>query len=228
MTVARKMLLIAGLLSIAHIGFAAWSFHAGLIQEPVPVHWGFNLQPDRFISFEQHLIEMAFLQLGALGLLSFAAFTKRRLLAGLLTLSGAGIFVILNLVAWVVTAIQLSAGNQAFPAYLLFGILVVPILVLGLVLRAPEVVVDEQLRIKYASFTFLTLEFSEIKEIEIVDLRARDFGGLGIRYSKNKLAFIPRAGRSISLKLKSGESVLVYSRQPEILQTVIQSKLEKS
>ncbi len=123
MTVARKLLIFAVLLSLAHLGFAALSFNAGLIQEPVPVHWGISLQPDRFVSFEQHLLEMSFLQLGSLGLLSFAAFTKRRLLSGLLTLSGIGIFIILNVVAWVVTFIQLSGDSQGFPGYLLLFIL---------------------------------------------------------------------------------------------------------
>jgi hypothetical protein len=96
-----------------------------------------------------------------------------------------------------------------------------------LVLRAPKVVLGEQLLIKYASITFLTLEYSEIEAVEIVPIRAMDFGGLGIRYSKRRLAFIPRSGQAIALKLKSGESVLVYSRQPEILQTVIKGKLEQ-
>ena len=228
MTGARRLLLVAALVSLTHIGFAVWSYSAGLIQEPVPVHWGISLQPDRFVSFQQHLVEMGFLQLGSLGVLTFAAFTKRRLLSGLLTFTGVGIFIILNLVAWVVTFIQLSGGSKGFPGYLLLFILLIPLSALVLVLRAPTIVVEEKLRIRYGGINVLTLDFSEIKEIGIVDLRARDFGGLGIRYSKQKLAFIPRAGRAISLKLKSGESVLVYSRQPEILQTVIQSKLEQS
>lgn len=228
MTVARKLLLLAALLSLIHVGFAVLSFNSGLIQEPIPVHWGISLQPDRFVSFEQHLWEMSFLQLGSLGLLTFAAFTKRRLLSGLLTLSGIGIFIILNVVAWAVTLIQISGGTQGFPVFLLLLILVIPISVLALVLRAPTIVIDDLLRIKYGAISFLTLDFSEIEQTEIVELRARDFGGLGIRYSKNKLAFIPRAGKAISLKLKSGESVLVYSQQPEILHTIIQSKLEKS
>ncbi len=227
MIVAKKVLLVAVLLSLTHLGFSIWSFQQGLVSEPVPVHWGLNLQPDRFVSFEQHLVEMAFLQLGSLGLLTFAAFTKRRLLSGLLTLTGAGIFLMLNLVAWMVTAIQLSGGNQAFPIYLLFGILVIPIALVVLVLRAPKVVLGEQLLIKYSSITFLTLEYSEIEAVEIVPMRAMDFGGLGVRYAKRRLAFIPRSGQAIALKLKSGESVLVYSRQPEILQTVIKGKLEQ-
>ncbi len=73
----------------------------------------------------------------------------------------------------------------------------------------------------------LTLDYDDIADIEIVQLRARDYGGLGIRYSRGKLAFMPKPGRGLELKLKSGESVVIYSTQPEILQSVVSNKMEQ-
>ncbi len=73
----------------------------------------------------------------------------------------------------------------------------------------------------------LTLDFDDIVGTGIVQLRARDYGGLGIRYSRGKLAFLPKPGRGLELKLKTGESVVIFSTQPEILQSLVRNKMER-
>ena len=224
---AKRNLVLAVTLVIAHLVFLLIGNHAGLVNEPLPVHWGPDLQPDRFVSFEQHLIELGFIQLFALVFLSISAFTKKRLLSGLLGITGIGVFALLQLIIWTTTVIQLSDSQQGFPFNLFLILLAIPLLLVVLVLQAPSVEIGEKLEVKVSGVPLLTLEYSEILDSEIVQLRARDYGGLGIRYSRGRLAFIPKPGRGLELRLRKGESVVVYSTQPEVLQSVVRNKLEK-
>ena len=223
----RKIFAAAIALVLIHLGFLILSVQLGWLVEPIPVHWGADLQPDRFVSFEQHLIEISILQLFALLFLGISAFTKKRLLSGLLGFTGVGVFLLLQLIAWTTTVIQLSPEQQGFPFNLFLILLAVPMVLVVVVLQVPQVEVGEQLRVKVSGIAMLTLDYGDIADTEIVQLRARDYGGLGIRYSRGKLAFMPKPGKGVELKLKSGESVVIYSTQPEILQSVVSNKMEQ-
>lgn len=224
---ARRLFVVALAAIFSHVGFLLSAKNLGWLTEPIPVHWGANLQPDRFVSLEQHLIELAFIQIFALLFLAIGAFSKRRLLAGLMTITGIGVFLLLQFIVWATTLIQLSDSQQGFPFNLFLSLLALPLLLVLLVLQVPSVTVGERLVVKVSGLPLLSVEYSDIAKLSVTDLRARDYGGLGIRYSRGKLAFIPRNGRGLELKLRDGESVVIYSTQPEILQSVISNKLEK-
>ena len=224
----RKIFFAALALVITHAIFLVWSFESGRLAEPLPVHWGIDLQPDRFVSYEQHLVELGFIQFFAVLFLAIGAFSKGKLLAGLLSVTGIGIFLLLQVIVWTITLIQLSDEQKGFPFNLFLILLALPIFLLVLILQVPSVEAGELLQIKVSGVVLLSVEYSEIEGTEIVQLRARDFGGLGIRYSKGKLAFIPKPGRGLELKLRSGESVVIFSTQPEVLQSVVRNKLEQS
>jgi len=224
---ARKIFAIAVALVLAHLGFLILSLQLGWLVEPIPVHWGSDLQADRFVSFEQHLIEISILQIFALLFLSISAFTKKRLLSGLLGYTGVGVFLLLQLIAWSTTAIQLRDDQQGFPFNLFFLLLAIPMVLVVVVMQVPQVEFGQRLRVKVSGIPLLTRDYGEISDTEIVQLRARDFGGLGIRYSRGKLAFMPKPGRGLELKLRSGESVVILSTQPEILQSVVSNKMEQ-
>ncbi len=223
----RKIFAAAVALVLSHLGFLILSYQLGWLAEPIPVHWGPSLAPDRFVSFEQHLIEIAILQVFALLFLGISAFTRRRLLSGLLGFTGLGVFLLLQLIAWTTTVIQLSDEQQGFPFNLFLILLAIPMVLVVVVLQVPQVELGERIRVKVSGLPMLTLDYDDIADIEIVQLRARDYGGLGIRYSRGKLAFMPKPGRGLELKLKSGESVVIYSTQPEILQSVVSNKMEQ-
>lgn len=224
---AKKIFAIAVALVLAHLGFLIFSLQLGWLVEPIPVHWGSDLQADRFVSFEQHLIEISILQIFALLFLGISAFTKKRLLSGLLGYTGVGVFLLLQLIAWATTAIQLSDKQQGFPFNLFFILLAIPMVLVVIVMQVPQVELGQRLRVKVSGLPMLTLDYDDILETEIVQLRARDYGGLGIRYSRGKLAFLPKPGRGLELKLRSGESVVIFSTQPEILQSVVSNKMEQ-
>lgn len=223
----RKIFAAAVALVLAHLGFLILSYQLGWLAEPIPVHWGPSLAPDRFVSFEQHLIEIAILQVFALLFLGISAFTHRRLLSGLLGFTGLGVFLLLQLIAWTTTVIQLSDEQQGFPFNLFLILLAIPMVLVVVVLQVPQVELGERIRVKVSGLPILTLDYDDIADIEIVQLRARDYGGFGIRYSRGKLAFMPKPGRGLELKLKSAESVVIYSTQPEILQSVVSNKMEQ-
>ncbi|MEY4409298.1 MAG: hypothetical protein RLZZ138_549 [Actinomycetota bacterium] len=223
----RKIFAIAIALVLVHLGFLMLSVNQGWMEEPIPVHWGPSLQPDRFVSFEQHLIEISILQVLALLFLGISAFTKKRLLSGLLGYSGVGVFLLLQLIAWTTTMIQLSDTQQGFPFNLFLILLAIPMALVVVVLQVPQVELGERLRVKLSGVPMLTLDFDDIVGTGIVELRARDYGGLGIRYSRGKLAFMPKPGRGLELKLKSGESVVIFSTQPEVLQSLVINKMER-
>lgn len=223
----RKIFALAIALVLVHLGFLMLSVNLGWMEEPIPVHWGSNLQPDRFVSFEQHLIEISILQVFALLFLGISAFTKKRLLSGLLGYTGIGVFLLLQLIAWTTTVIQLSDTQQGFPFNLFLILLAIPMALVVVVLQVPQVELGERLRVKLSGVPILTLDFDDIAGTEIVQLRARDYGGLGIRYSRGKLAFLPKPGRGLELKLKTGESVVIFSTQPEILQSLVINKMER-
>lgn len=223
----RKIFALAIALVLVHLGFLVLSVNQGWMEEPIPVHWSPSLQPDRFVSFEQHLIEISILQVFALVFLGISASTKKRLLSGLLGYTGVGVFLLLQLIAWTTTVIQLSDTQQGFPFNLFLILLAIPMALVVVVLQVPQVELGERLRVKLSGVPLLTLDFDDIAGTEIVQLRARDYGGLGIRYSRGKLAFMPKPGRGIELKLKSGESVVIFSTQPEILQSLVINKMER-
>ncbi|MEY4994825.1 MAG: hypothetical protein RLZ65_674 [Actinomycetota bacterium] len=223
----RKIFAIAIALVLVHLGFLMLSVNQGWMEEPIPVHWAPSLQPDRFVSFEQHLIEISILQVFALLFLGISAFTKKRLLSGLLGYTGVGVFLLLQLIAWTTTMIQLSDTQQGFPFNLFLILLAIPMALVVVVLQVPQVELGERLRVKLSGVPMLTLDFDDIVGTGIVQLRARDYGGFGIRYSRGKLAFMPKPGRGLELKLKSGESVVIFSTQPEVLQSLVTNKMER-
>lgn len=225
---AKRLFVFAAFLSAAHLGFLFFANQSGWLGEQIPAHWSFNLTPDRFVDFGQLIFEVSLLQAFGLVFPLPAMFVRPRLLAGLLKVAGFGIFLMMQVIAWFVTAVQLSAGEQRFPVLLFLGLLAFPILALVLSLTKPEVSLSDRLRIKVRGITLFSLDFSEVTSLSEIELRARDFGGLGIRYASKKLAFIPRAGRGVELKLNSGESVAIYSTQPEVLLQAIKTKLEQS
>ena len=223
----RKIFALAIALVLVHLGFLMLSVNQGWMEETIPVHWGPSLQPDRFVSIEQHLIEISILQVFALLFLGISAFTNKRLLSGLLGYTGVGVFLLLQLIAWTTTMIQLSDTQQGFPFNLFLILLAIPMALVVVVLQVPQVELGERLRVKLSGVPLLTLDFDDIADADIVQLRARDYGGLGIRYSRGKLAFMPKPGRGLELKLKSGESVVIFSTQPEILQSLVMNKMER-
>jgi hypothetical protein len=56
-------------------------------------------------------------------------------------------------------------------------------------------------------------------------LKPSQFGGLGIRFAKGKVAFIPSKGSAIEILTNNGEVILVRSNQVDNLIAAITPKI---
>jgi hypothetical protein len=106
-------------------------------------------------------------------------------------------------------------------------LVLIPVGLIFALLRAPSVVLGKDLRIQLLGITLLRLQYSELTGVTEVELRARDYGGLGVRYANKTLAFIPRAGKGVLITTNFGESLAIRSDSPELLIPAISARIEK-
>ena len=103
---------------------------------------------------------------------------------------------------------------------------VLPVLLLTpMMLSMPKVSLSDKLRIQLWGITFLGLEYQEIERLSASEVKPSQFGGLGIRFAKGKVAFIPSKGPAIEITTKAGEVILVRSNQVENLIAAITPKI---
>jgi hypothetical protein len=106
-------------------------------------------------------------------------------------------------------------------------LVLIPVGLIFALLTTPQVLLGEDLRVQLLGFTFLRLKFSELTGVSEIEIRARDYGGLGVRYANKTLAFIPRAGRGVLVTTSFGESLAIRSNSPELLIPAISARIEK-
>ena len=200
----------------------------GALSDVIATHWGFSGQPDGFSSTNVHWLVVTIVFAGLLGLLAYFGFgIKRRLLQPLLFgITAFVMFFTFTLIS-VTTLIQVGipAEKAVIEPWLMFTLLAIPVAMISLVLGAPRVVLGDDLRVQVRGLTFLRLSFSELESVELIQLRARDFGGLGIRYGNKTLAFIPTPGAGVLITTSFGESVAVRSKTAEVLSAAIAAKI---
>ena len=202
----------------------------GALPNPIAIHWGFDGKPDGFSDTTAYSLGTTAAYVGLLALLAFFGFgIKRRLLKPLLFSITAFVtsFIFALITATTLMQIGISAEEAMIQPWLFISLLAVPLGMVSLVLGAPKVVVGADLRVQVRGITFLRLSFSEIQSVELIQLRARDFGGLGIRYAKKTLAFVPNPGAGVSITTTFGEFVAVRSNAAEVLQAAIAAKIGK-
>lgn len=202
----------------------------GFLPDPMAIHWGFSGQPDGFSDANTHLFSITATYLVLLGLLAYVGFgLKRRLLQPLLfgTLSFVAGFMYLLFSVTTLLQVGATAESAALAPWFIFALLAIPVAMVVIVLGKPNVVLGERLLVQIRGLTFLALDFEEVLGVEPISLRARDFGGLGIRYGKRTLAFIPSPGPGVLIKTNFGESVAIRSKNPELLEAAIAARIGK-
>lgn len=202
----------------------------GSLPNPIASHWGFDGKPDGFSEANLYLIATTsgyLLLLVAMGLVGF--WQKRRLLQPLLF--GLLGFVFIFTLASISITVSLQIGKSAEEAdiepWLMISLLVIPIGLAGLALGTPRVSVGQDFRVKVFGLTLLKLDFADFTGVVRTQLRARDFGGLGIRYGKKTLAFISTPGSGVLISTNFGESIAIRTKQPEILVAAIAARIGK-
>ena len=227
----RLLILVFGAVLVAgQFLFVQALLSSGALPDPIAIHWGFDGKPDGFSDTSAYSVGTTAAYAGLLALLTFFGFgIKRRLLKPLLFSITAFVmsFIFALITATTLMQIGISAEEAVIQPWVLISLLAVPIGMVSLVLGAPKVLLGEDLRVQVRGITLLRLNFSEIQSVELNQLRARDFGGLGIRYAKKTLAFVPTPGAGVSITTTFGESVAVRSNAAEVLQAAIAAKIGK-
>ena len=212
--------------------YSAWVFwlsNQDLLPQVLSTHWGVSGKADGFASVSEHLIwSNIALVLGSSmvavsGLLPRIHPAMRRLLLGVtvyfaLFIHGLMIYVIAAQIGLTdASSVQLGLEILWF---------VLPVLLLTpMMLSMPRISLSDKLRIQLWGLTFLGLEYQDIAQIQASEVKPSQFGGLGIRFAKGKVAFIPSKGPAIEITTKAGEVILVRSNQVENLIAAITPKI---
>ena len=225
----RKLWLLVFLGPVVYSAWVYWLESAGLLPELLATHWGATGKADGFATASEHLIWANFALLLASAIVAVSALlprihpTMRRLLLGITSYFAVFIY---GLMIYVVAA-QIGVSD-ASSVELGLGILwfILPVLLLTpMMLSMPKVSLSDKLRIQLWGITFLAMEYQEIAQIRASELKPSQFGGLGIRFAKGKVAFIPSKGSAIEILTNNGEVILVRSNQVDNLIAAITPKI---
>lgn len=96
-------------------------------------------------------------------------------------------------------------------------VLSLPLVLLPWLMSKPKIELGDQLGVYYWRVPMLRLSYKEVSSVEVVDARARDFGGWGIRYANRTIAFLPNSGPGVLLNLSAGERVLIRTDDANVI-----------
>lgn len=218
-----KRILLA--LSPVALVAALWIFATQNISrfpDPMAIHWGITGAPDGFASFESQLV-LTTAVLGLVGMLWAGVVFLNRIprTVKVLFLAIVGSIWLLLFFLFVYTfAIQLDledARQANLSIVVLLATLIFPLALVPWVLAKPKIEVGEQFKVRYWGIPLLNLNYSEILSAGVGSVRARDFGGWGIRFANRTTAFMPSSGLALELHLQAGERILIRSDQAESL-----------
>ncbi len=218
-----KRILLA--LSPVALVAALWIFATQNISrfpDPMAIHWGITGAPDGFASFESQLV-LTTAVLGLVGVLwAGVVFLNRipRTLKVLFLAIVGSIWLLLFFLFVYTFAIQLDledARQANLSIVVLLATLIFPLALVPWVLAKPKIEVGEQFKVRYWGIPLLNLNYSEILSAGVGSVRARDFGGWGIRFANRTTAFMPSSGLALELHLQAGERILIRSDQAESL-----------
>jgi hypothetical protein len=195
---------------------------ADLLPDPIAIHWGITLQPDRLVSINEFAITALVIQLliwipsVAVSIRTKAKFRIKKL-----------INLVIGIVFWLITGIvatsaliQIGASNAAEISFSLplfiFLILSVPVLLIFL-LAMPEIVVGENVEVKLRGFSVMNFPPEEIVSADVDTVSAREFGGWGVRLTTRKIGFVPSKGPAVKLNLQDGTEVSIRSKDPQAI-----------
>jgi hypothetical protein len=224
--------IFVGLAVLGPIGYTLWVLwldSAGLLPEVLATHWGISGKADGFASVSEHLIwsnvalVLASAMLAISALLPKIQMAMRRLLLGV---TGYFAMFIYGLMIYVIAAqIGLSDASSVQLGLEILWFILPVLLLTPMMLSMPKVSLSEKLRIQLWGITFLGLEYQEIAQLKASEVKPAQFGGLGIRFARGKVAFIPSKGPALEITTKAGEVILVRSNQVENLIAALTPKI---
>jgi hypothetical protein len=147
----------------------------------------------------------------------------RRLLLGI---TGYFALFIYGLMIYVIAAqIGLSDASSVRLGLEILWFILPVLLLTPMMLSMPTLSLSDQLRIQLWGITFLGLNYQDIAQLKASEVKPSQFGGLGIRFGKGVVAFIPSKGPALEITTKAGEVILVRSNQVENLIAALTPKI---
>ncbi|HEY7854000.1 MAG TPA: DUF1648 domain-containing protein [Aquiluna sp.] len=182
--------------------------------DPMAIHWGLSGEPDGFGSLDGQLLMVSLVLLLVGGLWAGIVYLRRipgsiRVL--FLAITGV-IWVLLFVVFGYTFLIQLGlsdAREAQINIVFFIAVLSLPLVLLPWLMSKPKIELGDQLGVYYWRVPILRLSYKEVSSVEVVEARARDFGGWGIRYANRTTAFLPNSGPGVLLNLSGSERVLI-------------------
>lgn len=210
---------------IATLSFGVWNYwliSQGLLPEMVAVHWGISGRADGFAPPELQLLMNLSIAL-ALWLIMLLAISSKKVPIFMRLVFSVGFSIFL---LWLLgflanlTALQIGLSDpQDAPLpifWLVAGIL--PLFAMLIVLLSmPKVTISNQLVVSALGIPLLKLERSEIAEVNLATLKAREFGGLGLRIGRKGVAIIPSSGAGVEIVTLRGERIYLRHSNPGLL-----------
>lgn len=193
----------------------SWLALDGELPSLIATHWGFNGRADGFMEPGAFATSMA-LVFGILWALTVWMLWSKRLPNYTRWVVVAPIVLIyLAMLNLVIESVLIQRGLTdvtevrlpLLPLVVLFAS--IP-LILVFTLSKPKVEVrDGHLSASVWAVPILKEPVEQISTAEVVQLRARDYGGLGYRFGRHGFAIIPRPGEGLLLTLSDGKKVAI-------------------
>ena len=225
----RKLWLLVFLGPVVYSAWVYWLQSQALLPELMATHWGASGKADGFATASEHLIWANFALLLGSAVIAVSALiprihpTMRRLLLGVTSYFAVFIY---GLMIYVVAAqIAVSDASSVELGLEILWFILPVLLLTPMMLSMPKVSLSDKLRIQLWGITFLSMDYQEIAQVGASEVKPSQFGGLGIRFAKGKVAFIPSKGSAMEILTKNGEVILVRSNQVDNLIAAITPKI---
>ena len=227
---------LSTLLTLVPVAAFAWFYSwvnslnaSGLLPDPVATHWGPGGQADGFVPLDEQMF------------FAGAAFLIPGVIWALVLLYPkipSTIRIVLMMVVAVLFAtmagIQIAAMRSqiglldARDSVLEFPFLVVlaPVAVLLILFLAkPRLEVGNALTVYLRGIPMFRADYAQLESVSKSTASWKSYGGLGLRVSGKKIAFLPSSGEVIELVTTSGETVVVRTDNADQELTEIQKRM---
>ena len=213
----RQLSTLLALVPVAAFAWFYWWANSlaadGLLPDPVATHWGPSGQADGFAPLSELLIwaGAAFLIPGVIWavviLYPKIPSTVRivlMLVTGVLFATMAGIQI-----AAIDSQIGLTDARESSLSFPFLVVLAPVAVLLILFLAKPRIDIGDALTVYLRGIPMFRVDYREIERVRKTEASWKSFGGLGLRVSGKKVAFLPSSGEVIELVTTKGETVLV-------------------
>ena len=213
----RQLSTLLALIPVAAFAWFYWWANSlaagGLLPDPVATHWGPSGQADGFAPLSELLIwaGAAFLIPGVIWavviLYPKIPSTVRivlMLVTGVLFATMAGIQI-----AAIDSQIGLADARESSLSFPFLVVLAPVAVLLILFLAKPRIDIGDALTVYLRGIPMFRVDYREIESVRKTEASWKSFGGLGLRVSGKKVAFLPSSGEIIEFLTTKGETVLV-------------------